>query len=76
MKLCCRWVRARWSFREDYAQPVPLTDHSRHVPGLELPVLPNLYWASMHHVYPWDRGTNYAVDLGQRIAQVLGNRGD
>ncbi len=66
------WVRARWSFREDYAQPVPLTDHSRHVPSLELPVLPNLYWASMHHVYPWDRGTNYAVELGQRIARVMG----
>ncbi|MBN1640942.1 MAG: NAD(P)/FAD-dependent oxidoreductase [Anaerolineae bacterium] len=66
------WVRARWSFREAYAQPVPLIDHSHHVPKLELPVLPNLYWASMHHVYPWDRGTNYAVEVGQRIAQVMG----
>ena len=70
------WVRARWSFREAYAQPVPLTDHSRHVPKLDLPVLPNLYWASMHHVYPWDRGTNYAVEVGQNVAQAMGSQGD
>ena len=65
------WVREMWSFRETYAQPVPLVNHSHRVPLLERPVLPNLYWASMHHVYPWDRGTNYAVELGQRIAQVM-----
>jgi protoporphyrinogen oxidase len=66
------WVRAMWSFRENYAQPVPLTDHSRLVPAAERPVLPNLYWASMHHIYPWDRGTNYAVELGQRVALAMG----
>jgi len=65
------WVRAKWSFRESYAQPVPEVDHSQRVPRIENPVLPNLYWACMHHVYPWDRGTNYAVDLGQRVAQVI-----
>lgn len=66
------WVREKWSFRETYAQPVPLVNHSHRVPRLEKPLLPGLYWASMHHVYPWDRGTNYAVELGQRVAQVIG----
>ncbi len=65
------WVREMWSFRETYAQPVPLVNHSHLVPRLDKPLLPSLYWASMHHVYPWDRGTNYAVELGQRIAQVM-----
>jgi protoporphyrinogen oxidase len=65
------WVRARWSFRERYAQPVPEVYHSHRVPLLQRPVIPNLYWACMHHIYPWDRGTNYAVELGQRVAQVL-----
>ena len=64
------WVRAKWSFRETYAQPVPEVNHSQLVPELETPVQ-NLYWACMHHVYPWDRGTNYAVELGQRVARLM-----
>ena len=36
--------------------------------------IPNLYFASMAQVYPWDRGTNYAVELGKRVAAaVLGS---
>ena len=27
--------------------------------------------ASMSHVYPWDRGTNYAVELGRRVAREV-----
>jgi protoporphyrinogen oxidase len=65
------WVRAKWSFREVYAQPVPEVDHSRRVPLPQMPVIPGVYWACMHHVYPWDRGTNYAVELGQRVAQAM-----
>jgi protoporphyrinogen oxidase len=66
------WVRAKWSFQEAYAQPVPGVDHSHRVPQVEMPILPHLYWACMHHVYPWDRGTNYAVELGQQVAQAIG----
>ncbi len=61
------WIRKTWLFREPYAQPVPLVNHSRVVPSLETPI-PGLYWASMHHVYPWDRGTNYSVELGRKAA--------
>jgi hypothetical protein len=25
----------------------------------------------MSQVYPWDRGTNYAVELGQRVAREV-----
>jgi hypothetical protein len=25
----------------------------------------------MSHVYPWDRGTNYAVELGRRVAAQM-----
>jgi protoporphyrinogen oxidase len=65
------WVRAMWSFREGYAQPVPEVDHSRRVPRPQTPVVQNLYWACMHHVYPWDRGVNYAVELGQQVARAM-----
>ena len=62
------WVRRRWLFREKYAQPVPPVNHSHSIPDLATPI-PGLYWASMSQVYPWDRGTNYAVEIGQKVAE-------
>jgi protoporphyrinogen oxidase len=64
------WVQGSWVFREPYAQPVPFVNHSRNIPPTRTP-LPGLYFASMSHVYPWDRGTNYAVQLGRRVATQM-----
>lgn len=64
------WVRKSWLFRARYAQPVPLLNHSRHIPALATPI-DNLYFASMSQVYPWDRGTNYAVEIGRRAARLM-----
>jgi len=25
----------------------------------------------MSHVYPWDRGTNYAIELGEKVAHEI-----
>ena len=61
------WVQKTWVFREPYAQPVPFLNHSANIPALKTP-LPGLFFASMSHVYPWDRGTNYAVRLGHDVA--------
>ena len=61
------WIRKRWVFRVRYAQPVPLVNHSEALPDLRTPH-PHLYLASMSQVYPWDRGTNYAVEMGRRVA--------
>ncbi len=63
------WVRRWWVFRAPYAQPVPGVNHSQHIPPLATP-LPGVYWASMSQVYPWDRGTNYAVEIGRRVARL------
>lgn len=62
------WVRQKWLFKAAYAQPVVPLNYSQHIPPLETPV-PDLYFASMSQVYPWDRGTNYAVEIGQRVAR-------
>jgi protoporphyrinogen oxidase len=67
------WVRKSWLFRETYAQPVPLLNHSANIPTLETPI-PGLYFASMSQVYPWDRGTNYAVQIGRKAAQLMINK--
>ncbi|MBN1994384.1 MAG: NAD(P)/FAD-dependent oxidoreductase [Anaerolineae bacterium] len=64
------WVRQSWLFKEPYAQPVPPLNHSANIPPLATPI-PGLYWASMSQVYPWDRGTNYAVEIGRRAARLL-----
>jgi len=64
------WVRQSWLFREEYAQPVPLLNHSQKIPTLQTPV-PGLFWASMSQVYPWDRGTNYAVELARAVSAAL-----
>jgi protoporphyrinogen oxidase len=62
------WVRRSWVFREQYAQPVPGINHSCNVPDLATPIK-DLFWASMSQVYPWDRGTNYAVEMGREVAR-------
>jgi protoporphyrinogen oxidase len=64
------WVRKTWLHREAYAQPVVKVNHSQHVPAMQTP-LANLYFASMAQVYPWDRGTNYAVAIGKRVADLV-----
>jgi protoporphyrinogen oxidase len=61
------WLRKRWVFRAPYAQPIPFVNHSRNIPDLRTPI-PGLYLASMSQVYPWDRGTNYAVRIGREVA--------
>ena len=68
------WIRESWLHREPYAQPIVPVNHSRNIPPLATPV-PGLYWASMSQVYPWDRGTNFAVELGQRVAREVITRG-
>lgn len=64
------WVRRSWLFREREAQPFTPLDHSRAIPALQTP-LPGLYLASMSQVYPWDRGTNYAVEMGHDVARMV-----
>jgi protoporphyrinogen oxidase len=64
------WVRRIWLHREAYAQPIVTLGHSANIPPLATP-LPGLFWASMSQVYPWDRGTNFAVELGQDVAREV-----
>ena len=64
------WVRNAWCFRTAYAQPVPLLNHSRNIPPIQTPIS-GLYFASMSQVYPWDRGTNFAVEIGRKAASLM-----
>ncbi|HEY3344457.1 MAG TPA: NAD(P)/FAD-dependent oxidoreductase [Anaerolineaceae bacterium] len=64
------WVRKFWVYRTPYAQPIPRVNHSQNIPAIQTP-LPGLYFASMSQVYPWDRGTNFAVEIGRRAARLM-----
>jgi protoporphyrinogen oxidase len=64
------WVKKVWVFKTNYAQPVPLVNHSKNIPTIQTPI-DGLYFASMSQVYPWDRGTNFAVEIGRRAARMM-----
>ena len=64
------WVKKAWLFRTAYAQPVPLVNHSKNIPDIRTPI-DGVYFASMSQVYPWDRGTNFAVEIGRRAARLM-----
>jgi protoporphyrinogen oxidase len=64
------WVNQTWLYRAAYAQPVPLVNHSKNIPAIETPI-EGLYFASMSQVYPWDRGTNFAVEIGRKAARLI-----
>ncbi len=64
------WVKKIWVFKTNYAQPVPLVNHSKNIPEIQTPI-DGLYFASMSQVYPWDRGTNFAVEIGRKAARMM-----
>lgn len=64
------WVEEMWLFQDFYAQPVIPLHYSRLRPTPETP-LRHLYLANMALVYPQDRGTNYAVEVGHLVARRI-----
>lgn len=57
-------------FTAPFAQPVHTKNYSKKAPDLETPI-PNIYLANLDSIYPWDRGTNYAIELGQKAAHEI-----
>lgn len=56
-------------FKEPFAQPIIPPHYSNMIPSITTP-LPGIYLANMQQIFPWDRGTNYAVELGQKAARL------
>ena len=57
-------------FKTPFAQPIMSVGYGKKIPPFETP-LKNVYLANIDHVFPWDRGTNYAIELGQKIAKRI-----
>ncbi len=64
------WVNRAWLKKSNYAQPVPLVNHSQNIPAVQTP-LEGIYFASMSQVYPWDRGTNFAVEIAHKASALI-----
>lgn len=62
------WVVEHKVWRAEYAQPVTERNYSQYVPGEETPY-ENAWISTMAQIYPEDRGTNYAIREGRRIAK-------
>lgn len=64
-------VFRHWVFREAYAQPVPYLNASQVLPHFKVDGAQGLFHASLAHVYPWDRGTNFAIQLGENVGREI-----
>ena len=64
------WIVTSWLHREPAAQPIVDRGYKRRIPPLRTPV-EGLVLANTTQIYPEDRGTNYAVRLGDDAARVL-----
>ena len=64
------WVINFKVWRAEYAQPVVEKYYSEYLPSKKTPV-ENIYLSNMAHIYPEDRGTNYAVRDGKVAAEII-----
>jgi len=64
------WIIDHWLFKAPFAQPIPLVNHSKNILGIQTPVK-GVFLASMSQIYPWDRGTNYAVAFAHQAVQTM-----
>jgi protoporphyrinogen oxidase len=64
------WIKRRWRFAEPAGQPIVTVGYRERIPPLDTGV-PGLVLANTTQIYPEDRGTNYAVRLGDEAAEAL-----
>lgn len=64
------WILDYKVWRSPYAQPVTERHYSDYVPGRNTPFR-NAIISTMAHIYPEDRGTNYAIREGKIVSEEL-----
>lgn len=67
-----KWILHYSVWRARHAQPVVVRNYSKRIPSVRTP-LQGLYISTMAQVYPQDRGTNYAIRDGRRVARLVAN---
>lgn len=64
------WVRQMWLFKDPGGQPVITTNYASQIPDMPTGI-DGLYLANTTQVYPEDRGQNYSLRLGERVAELM-----
>lgn len=60
----------KFLLKTPYAQPIVGLQHEQRLLPIQTP-LPGVLLATMAQVYPWDRGTNYAIEIGRNAARQI-----
>ena len=63
------WVKEYHHHKIPNAQPVVDINYGKNIPAHQTGI-PNLYLANTSQVYPQDRGTNYSVAMGRKMAHL------
>ena len=63
-------ILSKTVFRVPFAQPIVTQNFSKHILPFQTP-LKNVFLANIQQVYPWDRGTNFAVEMGKKVAWYI-----
>jgi protoporphyrinogen oxidase len=64
------WIQDFRIWRAEFAQPVTERGYSEYVPDRATP-FSNATISTMAHIYPEDRGTNYAIREGKAVAALM-----
>ena len=64
------WIVEYHHHRVDGAQPIIGTNYEARIPDHRTPI-GSLYLANTTQIYPEDRGTNYSVRMGRRVARMV-----
>ncbi len=64
------WINKTYIHKERAAQPVVTLNYSDKIPNTKSPI-EGLWLAAMSQVYPQDRGTNYSIGLGKKVAEDI-----
>ena len=67
------WVTGHHVWRALHSQPIAEPHYSALIPDEQTP-LENVLITSMAQIYPEDRGTNYAIREGRRVARHIAER--
>jgi protoporphyrinogen oxidase len=61
------------TFTVPFAQPIVTKNFSKKILSHKTP-LNGIYLANMQQVYPWDRGTNFAVAMGYTVSEIMSGK--
>ena len=67
------WITKHHVWRARFSQQIAEPGYSKLIPAEDTP-FENLFITSMAQIYPEDRGTNYAIREGRRVAGKIGEK--